>query len=263
MAGTNRLVKGMRALADFTVQEALSCVFPVVIFAALALTKVVDLPGLPRYDWLLLICLAAQAGMLLFKLETKDELLVICCFHVIGIALELFKVHMGSWAYPEEAYSKLFGVPLYAGFMYASVASYICQAWRRLDVRIIGWPNSWVATLLCMAVYANFYTHHYTYDYRWVLTAAIVVVFIRTVVVFRADGTDYRMPMTAAYVLVAFFIWLGENIGTLLGAWQYPNQRVSWQIVHWGKLSSWFLLIIISMIIVAELKRFKSRLEGA
>lgn len=43
-------------------------------------------------------------------------------FHLIGLALEIFKVHMGSWSYPEEGYVKIFGVPLYSGFMYASVA---------------------------------------------------------------------------------------------------------------------------------------------
>jgi len=63
-------------------------------------------------------------------------------YHLIGLVLELFKVHMGSWSYPEEAYSKVFGVPLYSGFMYASVASYLCQAWRRLDVRLIDWPQA-------------------------------------------------------------------------------------------------------------------------
>ncbi len=55
-------------------------------------------------------------------LETKDELKVITAFHLIGLLLEIYKVHFGSWSYPEEAYSKIFGVPLYSGFMHASVA---------------------------------------------------------------------------------------------------------------------------------------------
>ncbi len=55
-------------------------------------------------------------------LETKDELKVITVFHLIGLLLEIYKVHFGSWSYPEERYSKVFGVPLYSGFMYASVA---------------------------------------------------------------------------------------------------------------------------------------------
>ena len=50
------------------------------------------------------------------------------------------------------------GVPLYAGFMYAAVGSYICQACRRFDLRvttIAGCPPP-----RCVAAYANFFTHH-------------------------------------------------------------------------------------------------------
>lgn len=41
--------------------------------------------------------------MIAFKLESLDEVKVIGVFHLIGLALELYKVHMGSWSYPEEA----------------------------------------------------------------------------------------------------------------------------------------------------------------
>ncbi len=34
-------------------------------------------------------------------LETRDEIKVICVFHFIGLLLELYKVRMGSWSYPE------------------------------------------------------------------------------------------------------------------------------------------------------------------
>lgn len=49
-------------------------------------------------------------------------------FHLLGLALELFKVHQGSWVYPGEAVTKVGGVALFAGFMFAAVGSYICQA---------------------------------------------------------------------------------------------------------------------------------------
>src|SRR5690606_9622182 len=90
-------------LIRFGYQQAMSCIFPVIIFATLALTKVVEVPFIPRYDFILLICIIAQVLMLAFKLETIDELKVICLFHVIGLGLELYNVHMGSWSYPEEA----------------------------------------------------------------------------------------------------------------------------------------------------------------
>ena len=56
---------------------------------------------LPRYDFLLLWCLLVQVAMLATRLETRDELKVICLFHLIGLGLELFKTKMGSWSYPE------------------------------------------------------------------------------------------------------------------------------------------------------------------
>ncbi|WFB59258.1 DUF817 domain-containing protein [Paenibacillus sp. BR1-192] len=247
----------IRKLWVFGYQQALSCLFPVIIFGALGLTKVVEIPGLPRYDLILLICVLAQIGMLVSKLETWDELKVICVFHVIGLMLELYKVHMGSWSYPEEGWSKIGGVPLYSGFMYASVASYICQAWRRMNLRITGWPLPVLTVLISTAIYANFFTHHYVWDARWLLTALLFVVFGRTMVYFDVDGKTLRMPLVLSFLLIGFFIWIAENISTFLGAWTYPGQERTWSLVHIGKISSWFLLVVISVIIVAQLKHLK------
>lgn len=247
----------IRKLWFFGYQQALSCIFPVIIFGTLALTKVVEIPGLPRYDLILIICILAQIGMLASKLETWDELKVICVFHVIGLMLELYKVHMGSWSYPEAGYSKIGGVPLYSGFMYASVASYICQAWRRMNLRITGWPLPVLTVLISAAIYANFFTHHYVWDARWLLTALLFVVFGRTMVYFDVDGKTLRMPLVLAFLLIGFFIWIAENISTFLGAWTYPDQERTWSLVHIGKISSWFLLVVISVIIVAQLKHLK------
>lgn len=248
----------MRNFLKFGYLQALSCIFPVIIFAALALSKLIAIPYLPRYDFILIICIAAQIFMLVSKLETLDELKVICLFHLIGLALEIFKVHMGSWAYPEEAYSKFFGVPLYSGFMYASVASYICQSWRRMDLHMYNWPKPFFAVSISALIYLNFFTHHFSYDVRWFLKALLVIIFFRTFVTFRVNEKIYKMPMILSFLLIGFFIWIAENITTFLGAWQYPNQEATWSIVHIGKISSWFLLVIISVIIVAQLKRVKS-----
>ncbi|QAY67438.1 DUF817 domain-containing protein [Paenibacillus protaetiae] len=247
----------IRSLVAFGWQQALSCIFPVIIFAALALTKAVEVPYFHRYDMMLLICLLAQAGMLAFKLETFDELKVICMFHIIGLMLELYKVHMGSWSYPGEAWTKVGGVPLYSGFMYASVASYICQAWRRLQLDIAGWPRSLYAASVSAAIYLNFFTHHYVPDLRWVLTVLLVIVFYRTKVSFAVRGRRYSMPMVLSFLLIGFFIWVAENISTFFGAWTYPGQAQHWTIVGFGKISSWFLLVVISVIIVAQLKHVK------
>ncbi len=64
--------------------------------------------------------------------------------------------------------------------------------------------------------------------------------------------------MVLAFFLIGFLIWIAENIVTFYGAWTYPNQEEVWSIVHIGKMSSWFLLCVISVIIVAQLKRVKN-----
>ncbi|HEX3032496.1 MAG TPA: DUF817 domain-containing protein [Bacillota bacterium] len=250
----------LKDLIFFTYHQALSCLFPVVIFLTLAVSKLVSIPGLYRYDFILLVCLTMQYIMYKTGLETKDELKVICLFHIIGLGLELFKVHMGSWAYPEQAWTKVFGVPLYSGFMYASVASYICQAWRRFDLQLEGWPRELVTVSLAVGIYGNFFVHHFLMDFRWVLTGLLVLAFWRTVVKISINQRVYQMPMLLSFLLIGFFIWVAENISTFFGAWQYPNQSQTWHLVHLGKISSWFLIVIISIIIVADLKHVKEKL---
>ncbi|AUJ24163.1 hypothetical protein A21D_01051 [Virgibacillus dokdonensis] len=252
-------ISGLKQLVRFGWEQALSCLFPVVIFASLALTQMVTLPFLPRYDWLLIICLLMQWIMVRSGLETRDELKVITVFHLIGLALEIFKVNMGSWTYPEEGYFKVFGVPLYSGFMYASVASYLCQAWRRLDIKLVNWPPFLVVVPLATAIYLNFFTHHFWIDVRWWLAALVMIVFWRAWVTYEVGGIKYRMPLVFSFILIGFFIWIAENIVTLFGAWEYPNQTDAWSLVHLGKVSSWVLLVIVSFLIVATLKQVKEK----
>lgn len=247
-------------LGWFGWQEALSCLFPGVLFLTFGFTKLIarDLPpGVYRYDLILLACLVAQWGMYRLRLESRDEVKVIAVFHLLGLALELFKTHQGSWSYPERGLTKVYGVPLFSGFMYASVASYLCQAWRRLQVRLICWPSSAFTLPLVAAIYLNFFTEHVLPDARWVLVGLIVLLFRRTRVEFGPDALRARMPLTLAFLLIGFFIWVAENIATRLGAWQYPHQHAGWHLVHWQKISSWSLLCILTFIIVAQLKHFK------
>ncbi len=242
----------------FGYEQAMSCIFPVAIFVTLAATKWFDVPFIYRYDLILLVLIAVQYFMYRSRLETLDEIKVICVFHIIGLVLELYKVHMGSWSYPEQGYSKIFGVPLYSGFMYSSVASYMCQVWRQLKMDMTGWPGMIPASALGAAIYLNFFSHHFIPDARWWLMALVPIVFWKTQIWFTVRAKTYRMPLTVAFLLVGFFIWLAENIATFLGAWTYPDQQEVWQPVGFGKISSWFLLVIISVIIVAQLKHVKA-----
>lgn len=247
----------LRSFIYFGWQQTLSCLFPAFIFAMLALTKVVEIPFIHRYDLLLIACIVAQIFMIRLGIETIDELKVICVFHLIGLMLEIYKVHMGSWAYPQEGWTKIFDVPLYSGFMYASVASYLCQAWRRLQVKVYRYPSAWCTIPLGLAIYFNFMTHHFIYDLRWVLMLLLFVIFFKTYVEYTILGVKRRMPLVLSFALIGFFIWVAENIGTFLGAWYYPHQVNGWNLVKWGKFSSWFLLVIVSFMIVAHLKHVK------
>jgi uncharacterized membrane protein YoaT (DUF817 family) len=249
----------------FVVKEARACLFVGLFFTAVFAVPRAGVLGVPRYDLLLLIALAIQGWMIRAKLETWDELKAITLFHLIGFALEVFKTSSGirSWSYPDFGYTKLFGVPLFSGFMYAAVGSYIIQAWRVFDLRVRHHPPYWMATLIAVAIYANFFTHHYVSDVRWYLAACALGLYARTSVVFRPFDRDRTMPLLLAFVLIGFFIWLAENISTFFGVWRYPDQLGAWTAVHVGKWSSWSLLVIMTFTIVANLKHIKERVHVA
>ena len=257
------LRRGVVEFLFFGIKEARACLFAVVIFAAMVLVPREGLLGLPRYDALLLIAVLAQWAMLATGLETRDELKAITLFHVVGFALEAFKVSpaIGSWSYPDPAWTKVLGVPLFSGFMYAAVGSYVIQAWRLLDVHVRHHPPYWLATLVAVLIYANFFTHHFIGDYRWYIAAAALGVYARTTVSFRPLDRERRMPMLLAFVLIGFFIWLAENFSTLMGVWAYPDQLGAWSTVHVGKWSSWSLLVVMTFTIVAHLKHIKARIH--
>ncbi|WP_239256786.1 DUF817 domain-containing protein [Listeria ilorinensis] len=248
----------LTGLVDFTWKQMKCCLFPAIIFCALGVTKLVPLSFIPRYDLLLIICLLAQILLILYGFETLDELKVIMMFHLIGLGLEIYKVQMGSWSYSEPGFATLLGVPLYSGFMYASVASYICRAFKEFHLRIENWPNSILAIGICVLIYANFFTHHFLPDFRYLLIVLVLILFARTSVYFTVSQKELKMPLSLSFLLIAFFIYLAENIASFFGAWSYPDQLAAWRPVHIGKMTSWFLLIIISIIIVAQLKKIKA-----
>ena len=247
----------------FGIKEARSCLFVGLFFAAVFLVPRAGLFGVARYDVLLVAALAIQFAMVATKLETWDELKDVSLFHVVGFALEVFKTSgaIGSWSYPDPAVTKIFGVPLFAGFMYAAVGSYIIQAWRLFDLRIRHHPPHALAAVIAILIYANFFTHHYIGDYRWYLAACALGLYARTTVIFRPLDRDRRMPLLLAFVLIGFFIWLAENISTFFGVWRYPNQLGAWSAVHVGKWSAWSLLVVMTFTIVANLKHIKARIH--
>ena len=219
----------------------------------------IPLFGLAQYDFLFISAVLIQAILYFTKLETKDEVKVIFLFHIIGLILELYKTSpsVGSWSYPEDGFLKIATVPLYSGFMYAAIGSYISQAWKIFKLELTDYNHYILSVLLCLLIYVNFFTNHYIYDFRIFLIIAVFILFWKTKVYFTVTNTRRFMPLNVAFLLIAFFIWIAENISTYFGAWQYPNQVHGWNVVSMGKITSWFLMVIISFILVAYLKNFK------
>ncbi len=209
---------------------------------------------LERYDALTLAALAIQLGMLRFRLETREEAGIILAFHLVGTAMEVFKTAQGSWIYPEPSLLRIGGVPLFSGFMYAAVGSYLARVWRLFDFRFTRHPPVPAVLALALAIYVNFFTHHYVADLRLGLFAAAALLFGRTVIHFRIWRAWRRMPLLLGFGLVSVFIWFAENLGTFARAWVYPAQREGWAMVSPHKLGAWFLLMLISYAMVAAVQ---------
>jgi len=237
----------------FGFKQGWACLFGGLLLALLLATHLFypDDAALARYDFLTLAALAIQVGMLAFRLETWDEEKVILIFHVVGTVMEIFKTYAGSWVYPEEALLRIAGVPLFSGFMYAAVGSYIARVWRIFDFRYTCYPPRWTTWLLAAGIYANFFLHHFWIDLRWLLFAATALIFLRTRVYFRNFRMHRWMPLLLGFGLVALFIWFAENIATFANAWNYPGQELAWKPVSLAKYGSWYLLMIISFVLVA------------
>lgn len=248
------------ALVEFLVfglKQAWACLYGGLLLGAILLTSWYWPQDffLARYDFLFLFALTLQIALLWFKLEMPSEAIVIGIFHLVGTGMELFKTQVGSWNYPEANWFRIGAVPLFSGFMYASVGSYIARTTRIMDMRYVGFPKSSHTLLLAIAIYINFFSHHYLPDIRWVLFAITVLLFWKTTVHYRVFRFRHRMPLLLGFLLVAHFIWFAENIGTWSKVWLYPNQQTAWNMVSWSKFGSWYLLMIISFVLVTIVHR--------
>lgn len=257
MAARGPAWAGLYEFLRFGVKQAWACLFGGLMVGLLIGTYLLypKDAALARYDFLFLASLAIQAALLALRLETWEEARVIATYHAVGTAMEIFKTAVGSWIYPEEAFFRMGGVPLFTGFMYAAVGSYIVRAWRLFDFRFTRHPPLWAVAALGVAIYVNFFAHHYVADLRLALFAGAVAIFGRSWIHFKPWRAHRRMPLLLACGLAALFIWIAENVGTLTGTWLYPNQMRGWTMVSLGKLGSWYLLLIISYALVCLVHR--------
>jgi uncharacterized membrane protein YoaT (DUF817 family) len=244
----------------FGVRQAYACMFGGVLILAIVASKFLWTDTIPfaRYDFLFCFAVLFQLLLLVCKLETWQEAKIILVFHLVGTVMELFKTHVGSWVYPEENLIRLGGVPLFSGFMYSAVGSYIARVWRIFDFRFEHAPPHHLACLLCLVIYLNFFTHHYTIDVRYGIFLAVFLLYRRTWIYYRPNAVYYKMPLLLGFGLVSLFLWIAENFGTFGSIWVYPSQMAEWHLVPLDKMGSWFMLMIISFVLVNSLHRTKA-----
>ncbi len=246
----------------FGLKQAWACLFAGTLLFFILLTQLwYPFASIARYDFLFVVAVVTQLLLLALRLETPREAAVIVVFHLVATAMELFKTSPGiaSWHYPGEAVLAIGNVPLFAGFMYSAVGSYIARVWRIFEFRFTGYPPLWATAILALLIYLNFFTHHYFYDIRWWLVAASLLLFGRVWILFRIDAYYRRMPLVLGFSLVAFFIWLAENLATYARVWIYPSQNGVWSMVSWQKIIAWYLLMLISFVLVSLVNRPQTR----
>jgi len=244
----------------FGIKQAYACMFGGFLLFIMILTKYwYPLESIHRYDFIFIAAVLFQSVLLLFKFETVREALVIIVFHLVATVMELFKTSdaIASWAYPEEYIFGIANVPLFTGFMYSAVGSYITRVWRIFDFKYSHYPNLGYTIVLVSLIYLNFFTHHFMPDFRYVLLLVTGFLFWKTKIYFKSNQTYFHMPLLLGWLLVSIFIWFAENIATYVNIWIYPNQTNEWSLVPIAKLSSWYMLMLLSFVLVTLINKVK------
>ena len=252
-APSSRVRAFLVEFAVFILKQAWACAFGAALLAVLLVARLVypDDAVLARNDALTIAAVLLQVVMVVARLETLRELRVILLFHIVGTVMELFKTDVGSWAYGDDGVLRIGAVPLFSGFMYAAVGSYMVRVFRLFDLRFTRYPPRWMTGILAGLIYLNFFTHHFVWDARWVLLALVALLWGPCIMHVRIFRARLRMPILLSFAGVALFIWVAENLATWADAWTYPDQADGWQPVSLSKVVSWFLLMIISVVLVA------------
>ena len=110
---------------------------------------------------------------------------------------------------------------------------------------------------MSVAIYINFFAHHFGPDLRYVLMVGTILIFGRTIIRFRVSDRHYPMPLVLAAALSTIFLWIAENVGTLTGTWVYAGNET----FHWtslAKAGSWYLLLYVSFVQVMLVHRHHS-----
>ncbi|MEM8879463.1 MAG: DUF817 domain-containing protein [Pseudomonadota bacterium] len=235
----------------FLSAQASAALFGILLLTAIIATRLwyPDWAPMTRYDALVIFAVGTQVALIVCRLETLREAAVIAIFHAMGTAMEVFKLAQGAWDYPEDGILEIGGVPLFTGFMYAAIGSYIARSLRIFSMRVAPYPPFWASVVLAGLIYGNFYAHHYLPDIRLGLFAATLVMFWRTRLTWHVDGAARRIRLPLAAFLTAILVWIAENVGTFTQTWTYPGQG-TFDLVSLNMLGSWYLLLYVSFVTV-------------
>ncbi|HEX5380879.1 MAG TPA: DUF817 family protein [Acinetobacter sp.] len=247
-----------QSCVEFSYKAASAALFGILLLLAFVFTAPLGYEqhyGFYRYDYLLFYALIIQCCLLYLKLESWAEARVIALFHIMAMGMEIFLTHpaIASWQYPQPAIFKLWTVPLFAGFMYSAVGSFFARSLRLYTVSFKALPKFSHMLTLAVLSYLNFMSKFFIPDIRYVLFGWSIVMFWKTKIRFELQHHTIQLPMLPILWVLAFVIWLAENVSTFYKIWLYPSQVDAWHIVGWGKLGSWYLLLLLSLVLVLKI----------
>lgn len=240
----------MHELGIFIQKQLRSALFAILFLSCVVITGYIQIEHIARADLLLICALCIQAVLLYTKYETYEEFQIICIYHVIGTVMEIYKTSIGSWEYQHIGIAHLFGVPLFSGFMYSTIGSYITRAWSEFKIKITHAPDIAIHGTISFLIYLNFFTNHYIYDFRYVLLASVILIYSKVRLIYHISEKARSIPLVLIFLFVAVGIWLAENLATFYSVWLYPSQKTAWHLVSPEKITSWWLLVILSFILV-------------
>lgn len=241
----------------FLRKQASCSLFGGLMLFFLLASKYVSVPGIHRYDLLFIIAVLVQIILIATKLETPREVLAIIVFHICAMGMEIFKTSpgVGSWAYPESAILAIGTVPLFTGFLYSSVGSYMTRAWRINQFRFVNLPSKISLACVGLLIYANFFANHYIPDMRWFIFVILLIMFWKTKFHVLLTNKWYTFHPLFTNALLAFFVWIAEQIGTFARVWVYPHQTAEWRPVTFHMFTSWYMLLIFSFILIVLINK--------
>ncbi|MEQ0924313.1 DUF817 family protein [Acinetobacter schindleri] len=243
---------------EFSYKAASAALFGILLLLAFAFSASMGSElfyGFYRYDYLLFYALVIQVILLYAKLESWAEARVIALFHILAMVMEIFLTHpaIASWHYPQPAIFKILTVPLFAGFMYSAVGSFFARSLRLFQISFNHLPGFTNMMALAVLSYINFMSKFFIPDYRMLLFIWSALIFWKTQIRFQLNRHVFQLPMLPVLALLAFIIWIAENISTFYQIWLYPSQVEKWHMVGWAKLGSWYLLLLLSLVLVMKI----------